>query len=194
MGVGIRGDQWIYSLQSMGVMLVVVFSLVLLPYLFFEAEIISLGEDFIRSDPYEGIVIMVIIIALSLDVILPVPSSLVALAGGSILGGWLGFIVLFSGFMIGAVLGYFLGSIVGKRLGHSLFRRKGYRRVAYMNLSLGTLALIVCRFIPVLAETSVVMAGMAAVPRGRFIVLMVASNAALTAVYMGLVEGVNFFS
>lgn len=83
MGVGIRGDQWIYSLQSMAVMLAVVFTLALLPYLFFEAEIASLGEDFIRSDPYEGIVIMVIIAALSLDVILPVPSSLVALGRAS---------------------------------------------------------------------------------------------------------------
>ncbi|MCE0463257.1 3-dehydroquinate synthase [Pseudomonas uvaldensis] len=127
---------------------------------------------------------LLLIALLALDVVLPVPSSLVALLAVATLGSVGGYLVIFVGLCLGAGLGYALGAgyfqLLSGRLG--LHQRQpgqlGYR--------LGTLSLVCLRGVPVLAETSVVAAGMQRYPLRAFVPVIVLANAGLALAYAAI--------
>lgn len=88
--------------------------LVIASFLLFEQQI----QDFLThlnlylpSTPTQKINLALLLIALlALDVVLPVPSSLVALLAVAVLGSLGGYLVIFIGLCLGAGLGYALGA------------------------------------------------------------------------------------
>lgn len=121
---------------------------------------------------------------LALDVVLPVPSSMVALLAVAILGSVGGYLVIFIGLCLGAGLGYALGAgyfrLLSSRLG---LHQRQPGQLAYR---LGTLSLICLRGVPVLAETSVVAAGMQRYPLRAFILVTTLANAGLALAYSAI--------
>ncbi|MGY2375564.1 3-dehydroquinate synthase [Pseudomonas sp. SDO524_S393] len=124
---------------------------------------------------------LLLIALLALDVVLPVPSSLVALLAVAMLGSLGGYLVIFIGLCLGAGLGYALGAgyfrLLSGRLG---LHQRQPGQLAYR---LGTLSLICLRGIPVLAETSVVAAGMQRYPLRAFLLVTTLANAGLALAY-----------
>lgn len=162
--------------------------LVIASFLLFEQQIEGfLGhlETYLPDTPVQAFNLALLLIALlALDVVLPVPSSVVALLAVAVLGSVGGYLVIFVGLCLGAWLGYALGAgyfrVLSGRLG--LHQRKpgqlGYR--------LGTLSLICLRGIPVLAETSVVAAGMQRYPLRSFVLVTTLANAGLALAYCAI--------
>lgn len=132
-------------------------ALVIASFLLFEQQI----QDFLThlelyqpSTPAQKLYLALLLIALlALDVVLPVPSSMVALLAVAMLGSVGGYLAIFVGLCLGAGLGYALGAgylrLLSGRLG---LHQRQPGQLAYR---LGTLSLICLRGVPVLAETSV---------------------------------------
>lgn len=162
--------------------------LVIASFLLFEQQIqgfLTHLNLYRPSTPSQTLNLALLLIALlALDVVLPVPSSLVALLAVATLGSLGGYLVIFVGLCLGAGLGYALGAgyfrLLSSRLG--LHQRQpgqlGYR--------LGTLSLICLRGVPVLAETSVVAAGMQRYPLRAFVPVIVLANAGLALAYAAI--------
>lgn len=162
--------------------------LVIASFLLFEQQI----QDFLThlnlyqpSTPTQKLNLALLLIALlALDVVLPVPSSMVALLAVAMLGAVGGYLVIFVGLCLGAGLGYALGAgyfrLLSGRLG---LHQRQPGQLAY---KLGTLSLICLRGVPVLAETSVVAAGMQRYPLPAFVLVTTLANAGLALAYSAI--------
>lgn len=120
---------------------------------------------------------------LAADVFLPVPSSLLATASGMLLGLTPGALTTWSGLQAGVLLGYGFGRSAGRRVAQRLVGEAELARAADAHQVWGGLSLLLARAVPVLAESSVLLAGLARMPLPRFALLTGASNAALALVY-----------
>lgn len=163
-------------------------ALVIASFMLFEQQIQQLLESpglFLPSDPTQQLNLALLLIALlALDVVLPVPSSLVALLAVTLLGGIGGYLVIFIGLCLGANLGYWLGAGYFRLLSDRLNLKKwqpGQRAVR-----LSTLSLICLRGVPVLAETSVLAAGMQRYPLRQFLLVTTLANAGLALAYSAI--------
>ncbi|WP_085707666.1 3-dehydroquinate synthase [Pseudomonas sp. B35(2017)] len=162
--------------------------LVIASFLLFEQQIqdfIAQLDLYLPRTPSQQINLALVLIALlALDVVLPVPSSMVALLAVAALGGVGGYLVIFIGLCLGAWLGYALGAgyfrVLSGRLG--LHQRKP----GQLAQRLGTLSLICLRGVPVLAETSVVAAGMQRYPLRAFVLVTTLANAGLALAYSAI--------
>ncbi|MEW5543420.1 3-dehydroquinate synthase [Pseudomonas soli] len=162
--------------------------LVIASFVLFEQQIqnfLSHLEHFLPSTPAQMLTLAVLLIGLlALDVVLPVPSSMVALFAVATLGSVGGYLVIFIGLCLGAGLGYALGAgyfrLLSSRLG---LHQRQPGQLAYR---LGTLSLICLRGVPVLAETSVVAAGMQRYPLRAFILVTTLANAGLALAYSAI--------
>lgn len=162
--------------------------LVIASFLLFEQQI----QDFLihlnlyqPSTPAQAFNLALLLVALlALDVVLPVPSSMVALLAVAMLGSIGGYLVIFIGLCLGAGLGYALGAgyfrLLSGRLG---LHQRSPGQLAYR---LGTLSLICLRGVPVLAETSVVAAGMQRYPLRAFLLITTLANAGLALAYTAI--------
>ncbi|WP_448662525.1 hypothetical protein ACG3SL_17945 [Sphingomonas sp. CJ20] len=109
---------------------------------------------------------------LALDIVLPVPSSLVATAMGAALGSLTGAFVNTLGLTAGCLLGLVIGRsgapLAARILGPAL-----YPQFVLWTERNGVAAVLLCRAVPVLAEASIVAAGAA---KGRTGPLMAAAG------------------
>jgi len=152
---------------------VVLISLVLVPFFLFEAEFNAFAERITRTDSGIWLAAVSIFSLLALDIILPVPSSIVSTAAGVLLGFWRGAAVVWGGMMVGCLLGYALGRRVSGAAARFV-GEDGLRRAESLVDRYGDWTIVMCRPVPVLAEASVVFAGLIRAPFGRFAALLIA--------------------
>jgi len=123
---------------------------------------------------------------LAADVVLPVPSTVVISVLGGLLGALGGTLVAAAGLTLGCVLGYGLG----RRLGHDFAERTiGREDFAYLSERLeryGVLLLALCRPVPVLAEASVIAAGVAGLAARPVLIATTLANVGFAAIYAAL--------
>ncbi len=159
----------------------------LAPFALYEQEVEEAVEGYVgaeRGSPRPRAAAALVLAALlGSDVLLPVPSSLVATAAGFLLGWPLGAAVNWLGMNAGAALGYWIGAAAGRAAARRFVGDRGLERAAVAHRRWGDWSLIASRAVPVLAEASVVFAGAARMPRARFAVLVGLSNAAIALVY-----------
>ena len=116
---------------------------------------------------------------------LPVPSSIVSTAAGVLLGLGLGAAVVWIGMMAGCLVGYFVG-VYSAPLARRLVGPAGLARAAELANRYGAWAVVLCRPVPVLAEATVVFAGLVRAPIGRFLFVTAASNLGIAAGYAAI--------
>ncbi|WP_430447013.1 MAG: 3-dehydroquinate synthase [Pseudomonas piscis] len=162
--------------------------LVIASFLLFEEQIQQLLEhlgNFLPDDPVQRTSLALLLVALlALDVLLPVPSSLVALLAVAALGAIGGYLVIFVGLCLGAALGYWLGAGYFRLLSSWLGLRTW--QPGQMAYRLSTWSLICLRGVPVLAETSVLAAGMQRYPLRQFLLVTTLANAGLALAYAAI--------
>jgi len=149
--------------------------LVLIPFFLFEAQFNVLASELTRTGASRSAAAAGIFGLLALDVFLPVPSSIVATGAGVLLGLWTGTAVVWAGLMAGCVLGYAVGAR-GARAARWIVGADSLARAERVMREYGNLAIVLCRPVPVLAEASVVFAGLVRAPFARFAGLTAASN------------------
>ena len=153
----------------------VLIGLVLLPFFLFEQQFTDFAARMTQSETAASLAGASIFGLLALDVLLPVPSSIVSTAAGMLFGFWLGAAVVWAGMMVACLMGYALGAQA------SAFARRfvgdhGLRRAEALMTRYGDYAIVLCRPVPVLAEASVIFAGLVGAPFGRFVLLSLLSN------------------
>ncbi len=174
----------------------IVLVLVLVPFWLFEESIARLAEALLQDSSGRASVGAAVVLLLASDLFVPVPSSLVATASGLLLGLVPGMAATWVGMQSGALAGYGVGRWAGRRVAARIVGEPELRRAAGAHARWGGLFLIASRAVPVLAEGSVVIAGVASMPLLRFFVCVGMSNLAIAAVYAGVgayVRDVNTF-
>ena len=153
----------------------ILIGLVLIPFFLFESEFNAFAARMTGTGTAAWLAGLSIFGLLALDVVLPVPSSIVSTAAGVLLGVWLGAAVVWAGMMVACLLGYGLGAKAAGAA-HRFVGEDGLRRAESLMRRYGDYTIILCRPVPVLAEASVIFAGLVGAPLGRFVVLSVLSN------------------
>jgi len=149
--------------------------LVLVPFFLFEEQLNAVAAQVTQSGASRWGVAAGVFALLALDVFLPVPSSIVATAAGVLLGLWNGAAVVWAGLMAGCVLGYAVG-VRGSGAARRLVGAESLARAEMLARDYGDLTLVLCRPVPVLAEASVMFAGVMRAPFLRFAWLTATSN------------------
>jgi uncharacterized membrane protein YdjX (TVP38/TMEM64 family) len=164
------------------VLWVVLIGLVLLPFLLFEQQFNAFAERITQSGTSRDVAAAAILGLLALDVFLPVPSSIVSTAAGLLLGFTAGTAIVWAGMTAGCALGYAVGAR-GAGAAKRLVGDEGLARAARLARRYGDMTIVICRPVPVLAEASVVFAGLVHAPFGRFARLTALSNLGIAAGY-----------
>jgi uncharacterized membrane protein YdjX (TVP38/TMEM64 family) len=161
---------------------ILLIGLVLVPFLLFEQQFNAFAEHITRDGTSKRVVGGAIFALLALDVFLPVPSSIVSTASGALLGFWLGSAVVWGGMMVGCLVGYAIGAR-GAEAARRFIGDDGVARASRLMQRYGDLTIVLCRPVPVLAEASVVFAGLVRANHGRFVRLTAAANLGIAAGY-----------
>ncbi len=124
---------------------------------------------------------------LTLDTVLPVPSSVLATVAGRTLGLAGGAAAIFVGLCLGNVLGYLIGRLAAAPV---VERLVGPEQLAWARARIGTrpgaIALFVTRPVPILSEAAVVLVGAARAPLRRTAAVLATANVGLAVVYAAL--------
>jgi uncharacterized membrane protein YdjX (TVP38/TMEM64 family) len=124
-----------------------------------------------------------VIALLMADIVLPVPASLVSTAAGALLGVGAGFAASLVGMTLTCQVGYALGRRYGAPLARRLISDEEMTRVATQVNRRGLWAFAMLRPIPVLAEASVLWAGVMRVNPMRYSAVTLLANAGLSMLY-----------
>jgi uncharacterized membrane protein YdjX (TVP38/TMEM64 family) len=157
------------------VLWILLLALVLVPFFLFESFFTAFAERMTGGGLPATLVAAGIFALLALDVFLPVPSSIVSTGAGVLLGFWQGAAIVWLGMMAGCAVGYAVGHRGSGSAGR-LVGREGLARAGQLMDRYGDLTIVLCRPVPVLAEASVVFAGLVRAPFGRFARLTALSN------------------
>lgn len=119
---------------------------------------------------------------LAADIVMPTPSSVVSTAAGALLGVPLGATVSWVGMSIGCAFGYWLGA-QGRGAARGLIKDEDLARAEAFSAGHGAWSVAVLRAVPVLAEASVFLAGVAGMKRPRFLLITLPANAGISLAY-----------
>lgn len=129
------------------------------------------------------LVALLVVALLAADVLLPVPSSIVATLAGLTLGFAGGAAAALAGMVAGCVVAYGVGRWAGAPAAERIVGADEVRRLNALARRHGGWSLAIARPVPVLAEASTLLAGAAAMPFGRFLAVTTAANLGVAAVY-----------
>lgn len=134
------------------------------------------------ADPGLGTATLVFVL-LAVDILLPVPSSLVMLLSGSLLGVFWGSLVSLAGSLGGQALGYELARRYGRPATTRLVGDQDLRSTTDLMARYGAVLVVATRALPVVLETVSVVAGLAGMSRTRFLGAAFAGTAPIVVVY-----------
>ena len=153
--------------------LIVTFIIIILFLLFGEMNGVI---EWINANNQSKIIVALICFALLLlDIVLPLPSSVIMILTASILGGFAGFIVNYVGIVLSNVMGYYLGQFLPLKFQQNkeTLNRKN-RKFA---------GIILTRGVPVLAESVAITSGIIKFPKAQFIFAILIGNLPYCMIY-----------
>lgn len=162
---------------------VLVCAAIIVPFLLWEDELLSLSKTFFDSRVPRVIVASAVVLLLFGDIFLPVPSSFVSAGAVALLGPVLGGFSVWLGMSLGAFCGFFLGRSGGVAAARLVVGERELERAERMMRRFGGWVIVLCRGVPVLAEASTLLAGATRMPFGWFSLLCLAANAGIAAAY-----------
>jgi uncharacterized membrane protein YdjX (TVP38/TMEM64 family) len=162
-----------------------VLALILIPFFLFESYFTGLAEQAASGQVRVPIAVAIIGSLLALDVLLPVPSSIVSAAAGVLLGFWLGAIVIWVAMTLSCVIAYAIGAR-SAGLTRRIVGEAGLDRASRLATQYGAMAIVLCRPVPVLAEASVIFAGVVRMPAARFLSVCTLANLGIAVAYAAI--------
>lgn len=167
------------------VIVLTVVLLILIPFFLFEEYFGVLAARVARGDGSRWSVALSIVTLLGTDVLLPVPSSIVSAAAGVLLGFWKGAAAVWAGMSVSCLFGYLVGAR-SSRVARRVVGDAGLARASALANRFGDLAIVICRPVPVLAEATVILAGVVGAPMGRVFLISAAANLGVAAGYAAI--------
>ena len=169
------------------IFVIVFFTSIILPAIFLETSFSRYGEvALVWAGENSFYTSLVVIIALTADVFLPVPNGLTNTLAGASLGWALASIVVWMGLNLGAVFGYLVGRYAARPLAERIVGTDELRKAEDSASDIDVMGLILARPVPAFAELSTLAAGITKMPFKKFIYVMILSNIGVAVVFSGL--------
>lgn len=170
----LRGWLWIAAL---------LLAAILVPFALWDGAITSWSTAVIDGDGAAAWIAAVMGGLLAVDVLLPVPSSILSTAAGYRFGFLAGAAVSWCGMTVGCALAYAVGSGLGHGPSERLVGEEAMARAREAMRGNAAWVLAALRPVPVLAEASVLLAGISRMPLRRFAVVTVLANLGVSLAY-----------
>jgi len=150
----------------------------LVPFLCFGTRLDRIVADWLEPRPAPVVLAAAEVGLLAVDLVLPVPSSMVATLGGAELGIVVGTGCAWLGMTAGAVAGWWLGRVAGARslAGLEPAERAGLERQQHR---FGPLLVVLTRPLPLVAEAAALLAGASGMRFRDFLAAAAAGNLAI---------------
>ena len=166
---------------------VIVFTSLVLPLILFESPLSKYGEIALNwAGDNELLVSFVVIIALTADVILPVPNGLTNTLAGVSLGWMVASLVVWVGLNFGACVGYCLGRFAARPLAQKMISESDFNEAEKSLKNFSTIGLILSRPVPAFAELITISAGLARISFIKFILVVGIVNIGVAVVFSGI--------
>ena len=172
--------------QSWTLLTCVALALILVPFAIWEEPMSAWSARLLAPGAARTALGASIVLVLSLDVLLPIPSSFVSASAVALLGALAGGLAVALGMTGAAWLGYALGRFGGEPLALRLAGRAELDRAQRMMDRYGSVVLLACRGVPVLAEASTLFAGVTRMSRLRFGLVTALGNVGLACAYAAI--------
>ena len=161
----------------------------IVPFVVFGHWLEPLIESVVADEISEGNSILAavgIIIGLTVDILLPVPSSVLLTFGGRYFGVWGGALIGWVGLNLSAALGFWLSRSIGRQVLERFSSDEDLESYRLVDDRLGVWSLVACRALPILAEASVLFAGLSQMSSRKFWPAVIGSNAIIALSYAWL--------
>jgi uncharacterized membrane protein YdjX (TVP38/TMEM64 family) len=163
-----------------------VLALILVPFALWEEPINIWVARLLTPAAGRVTLALLLILLLTSDVLLPIPSSFVSAAAVSLLGAAQGSVTIVVGMTGAAWLGYALGRFGGEPLTRRLAGEQELARARSLMTRYGSWVLLVCRGVPVVAEASTLLAGTTRLSTWRFALATSLGNVGLACAYAAI--------
>lgn len=154
----------------------------LLPWLAWGARLDLAVAEWLDPPPAAPLLAALEVGILAVDILLPVPSSLVVTLGGASLGPVVGTLCAWAGMTLGSLAGWWLGRLAGAR-SLAMVDASDREPPAGRHGGFGPLAVIVTRPLPLLAEATALMAGATGMQARTFFLSAATANLAVAFVW-----------
>jgi uncharacterized membrane protein YdjX (TVP38/TMEM64 family) len=160
----------------------IILLIIMIPFVLWHEPIEAWAQQWMQGTSFtHGWTFGLVFSLLMLDILLPVPSSLVSTGGGMFLGIFYGTLVSFLGMTAGCTIGYYLGKGSGKKM--TWLKPDSRKRMEVFFQKNGIWSMVLARPVPVLAESSVLFAGISNMDFRNFVFTTGLSNLAISFVY-----------
>jgi uncharacterized membrane protein YdjX (TVP38/TMEM64 family) len=156
---------------------------VLVPFALLGTWFEAVATETVHASSPRWLIAAAIVTLLTLDIVLPVPSSVVSTAAGAALGFWSGLAASTLGMTACCQIGYAIGRTSGRAVAARFVGEPALADVERWVRDRGDWILCVMRPVPVLAEASVLLAGIAHLGGARFTAMTFLANLGVSAAY-----------
>jgi len=150
----------------------------LVPFLLVGARLDHAVASWLDPPPPAAILAAAEVAILAVDIVLPVPSSVMATLGGARLGIVTGTLVAWLGMTLGSLAGWGLGRLAGSRV-VSRLDAEARQGLAECRHRLGPLVIVLTRPLPLLAEAAAILAGGSGMTARSFALAAAGGNLAI---------------
>lgn len=159
---------------------------ILVPFALWEEPLTDLSTQLLAPASSRAALAAIVVLLLSADVLLPVPSSFVSAGAVSLLGAFQGGVSVALGMTLAAWVGYGVGRWGGEPLARRVAGQAELARAARAMSRHAGWVLLVSRGVPVLAEATTLLAGATRVSKRRFALVTGLGNAGLALAYASI--------
>lgn len=157
-------------------------ALILIPFLLWEDAMTAFATALITGHKTAWWIAPAIAALLAADIVLPIPSSLLATTSGALLGFAAGALANFTGLTLGCLGGYYAGRPAGAKL----LKENEKQRLEILWQKYGDWTIVLTRAVPVLAEAAAVFAGASRMETKRFFKFTALANAGVAIFYAAI--------
>lgn len=161
-------------------------SVVVIPLAFRDQFMAASDAVLAASDERPLAAAALIVGALTLDVLLPVPNGVTNTLAGAAFGFPVGALIIWLGLMGASLAGYAIGRWAARPLAARLLGADDLDRAHRLAERAGPIALIVSRPVPILCEVAAIAAGVAGMAFGRFVLAMALGNLGVAVVFAAI--------
>lgn len=155
----------------------IIFTSLVLPLAFLETSVSNYGNIALSWAGSNKLSIsLLVILALTADVILPVPNGLTNTLAGMSLGWALSSIVIWIGLTLGATLAYILGRFAGRPILKKIISNNDFEEAEASLKNFNIIGLIISRPVPGFAELIAISAGISKIPYKIFFIVIGITN------------------
>ena len=166
---------------------VIIFTTLVLPLTLLETSLDSFGDialDWAGSDKL--LVSLIVILALTADVILPVPNGLTNTFAGMSLGWAIASFVVWIGLNLGATIAYFIGRFAGEPIVKKIVGDREFTKAQTTLKDFNIIGLIISRPIPGFAELTAITAGLSKISFKAFFLVIGITNIGVAIIFSGI--------